>query len=141
MIRGLGWTGHAATWFGRSPRFQTCIWKIYALMPAPRALPHVRSGRNKRPRKLCIEHGIDFPYVHDLAQLITLLQEEGQTVPDDVKEAGRLTRYAVFTRYPGLEDPVTKEDHERAVEIAERVVAWVEDHLESGGDASKSRSN
>ena len=79
--------------------------------------------------------------MHDLAQLITLLQEDGQTVPDDVKEAGRLTRYAVFTRYPGLDDPVTEEDHERAVAIAERVVAWVEAHLEAGEDASNSRSN
>jgi HEPN domain-containing protein len=75
-------------------------------------------------KALCIEHGIDFPYLHDLAQLITLLQDEGQTLPEDVKKAGRLTRYAVFTRYPGLDDPVTEEDHERAVEIAERVVAW-----------------
>lgn len=79
---------------------------------------------------LCIEHGIDFPYVHDLAQLITLLQDGGITVPEDVKEAGRLTRYAVFTRYPGLDDPVTEEDHERAVKIAKRVVGWVEECLE-----------
>jgi HEPN domain-containing protein len=97
-----------------------------------------QQSAEKALKALCIEHGIDFPYVHDLAQLITLLQDEGQPIPEDVKEAGRLTRYAVFTRYPGLDDPVTEEDHERAVEIAERVVVWVEAHLEAGGDASNS---
>jgi HEPN domain-containing protein len=100
-----------------------------------------QQAAEKSLKALCIDRGIDFPYVHDLAQLITLLQEDGQTVPDDVKEAGRLTRYAVFTRYPGLDDPVTEEDHERAVAIAERVVAWVEAHLEAGEDASNSRSD
>lgn len=100
-----------------------------------------QQAAEKSLKALCIERGIDFPYVHDLAQLITLLQEEGQTVPDEVKEAGRLTRYAVFTRYPGLDDPVTEEDYERAVEIAERVVAWVADQLATGEDTSNLRSN
>ena len=81
------------------------------------------------------------PYVHDLTRLVTLLQEEGQPVPDEVKEAGRLTRYAVFTRYPGVGDPVTEDDHERAVAIAERVVEWVEDHLDAGGKTPDSRTD
>ena len=62
-------------------------------------------------------------------------------MPDEVKEAGRLTRYAVFTRYPGLDDSVTEEEHEQAVEIAESVVRWVESHLETGGEPSDSRSD
>ncbi|CBH23600.1 HEPN domain-containing protein [Salinibacter ruber] len=92
-----------------------------------------QQAAEKALKALCIERGIEFPYVHDLARLITLLQDEGQPVPDEVTEAGRLTRYAVFTRYPGLDDPVTEEDHNRAVSIAERVVEWVEDRLDAGG--------
>ncbi len=92
-----------------------------------------KQAAEKALKALCIERGIEFPYVHDLARLITLLQDEGQPVPDEVTEAGRLTRYAVFTRYPGLDDPVTEEDHNRAVSIAERVVEWVEDRLDAGG--------
>lgn len=88
-----------------------------------------QQAAEKALKALCIERGINFPYVHDLAQLTTLLQEEGQAVPDDVKEAGRLTRYAVLTRYPGLNDPVTREDYERAVTIADRVVEWVSEQL------------
>jgi HEPN domain-containing protein len=70
-----------------------------------------------------------------------LLQNKGQPVPDAVKEAGRLTRYAILTRYPGLNDPVTEDDHERAVEIAERVVEWVEGHVETGGETPESRTD
>nr|WP_262921752.1 HEPN domain-containing protein [Salinibacter ruber] len=92
-----------------------------------------QQAAEKALKALCIERGIEFPYVHDLARLITLLQDEGQPVPDEVTEAGRLTRYAVFTCYPGLDDPVTEEDHNRAVSIAERVVEWVEDRLDAGG--------
>nr|WP_259084803.1 HEPN domain-containing protein [Salinibacter ruber] len=97
-----------------------------------------QQAAEKALKALCIERGIEFPYVHDLARLITLLQDEGQPVPDEVTEAGRLTRCAVFTRYPGLDDPVTEEDHNRAVSIAERVVEWVEDRLDAGGETPDS---
>ena len=88
-----------------------------------------QQAAEKALKALCIARGIDFPYVHDLARLITVLRDDGQPVPEDVQEAGRLTRFAVLSRYPGLDDPVTEEDHERVVEIAERVVEWVEDQL------------
>ena len=100
-----------------------------------------QQAAEKALKALCIERSLEFPYVHDLTRLVTLLQEEGQPVPDEVKEAGRLTRYTVFTRYPGVGDPVTEDDHERAVAIAERVVEWVEDHLDAGGKTPDSRTD
>ena len=100
-----------------------------------------QQAAEKALKALCIERSLEFPYVHDLTRLVTLLQEEGQPVPDEVKEAGRLTRYAVFARYPGVGDPVTEDDHERAVAIAERVVEWVEDHLDAGGETPDSRTD
>jgi len=90
-----------------------------------------QQAAEKALKALCIARGIDFPYVHDLGRLITLLRNEGQPVPESVAEVGRLTRFAVLTRYPGLDDPVTEEDHERAVKIAERAVEWVEDQLQT----------
>ena len=36
---------------------------------------------------------------------------------------------------------MTEEERERAVEIAESVVRWVESHLETGGEPSDSRSD
>ena len=78
----------------------------------------------KALKAVCIYHGIEFPYVHDLAQLITCLETQGITVPPDVRQAARLTRYAVAARYPGLADPVGENEHKQAVEIATCVVEW-----------------
>jgi HEPN domain-containing protein len=47
-----------------------------------------------------------------------------------VQEAGRLTRYAVETRYPGVGEPVTEDEHEKAVTLAEQTVRWVEQRVE-----------
>ena len=80
-------------------------------------------------KAVCIHYDIDFPYVHDLARLLTLIEEEVQ-IPSDVRQTARLTRYAVVTRYPGLSDPVTEEEYEEAVALAERVVKWVEGTVE-----------
>lgn len=67
-----------------------------------------------------------FPYVHDLAELLTLVEEAGESIPKEVKEASRLTRFAIATRYPGLEEPVTRKEYKKAVAIAEGVVRWAE---------------
>ena len=61
---------------------------------------------------------VRFPYVHDLTALLALIEQSGTSVPEPVREAGRLTRFAVVTRYPGIAEPVTREEYERAVAIA-----------------------
>jgi HEPN domain-containing protein len=66
------------------------------------------------------------PFVHDLAELVTILQRSGQEVSAAIAEAARLTRFAVETRYPSLAEAVTLEDYNRAVGIAEEVARWVE---------------
>jgi HEPN domain-containing protein len=60
-----------------------------------------------------------------------LLQQDGLAIPDEVREAGRLTRFAVETRYPGLAEPVGRDEYERAVSIAETVVRWAAERIES----------
>ena len=67
-----------------------------------------------------------FPYVHDLAEPLTLVEQAGQAIPQSVKQAARLTRYAVLTRYPGFVEPVSREEYAEAVSIAEVVVRWAE---------------
>ena len=41
-------------------------------------------------------------------------------------DASRLTRFAVVTRYPGIAEPITRQDYKRAVTIAEKVLRWAE---------------
>ncbi len=76
----------------------------------------------KAIKGLLIKKGVDFPYVHDLAYLLTLLEAAGESVPESVKHAEALTRYAVVSRYPGLAEPVTEGHYQEAVASAEAVV-------------------
>jgi HEPN domain-containing protein len=83
----------------------------------------------KATKAVLIHLGIRFPYIHDLGALLTLAEEHGEAVPIHVREAVRLTRFAVETRYPGLDEPVTREEYERALAIAEAVVCWAEEKI------------
>lgn len=60
------------------------------------------------------------------------MEQAGQAIPKRVKGAARLTDYAVEPRYPGLFEPVTHEEYEEAVVVAEEVVSWVRQVIEQG---------
>jgi len=83
-----------------------------------------QQAAEKAIKAVLIGRSIRFPYVHDLTALLGLVEQGGTTIPEAVREAGRLTRFAVVTRYPGIAEPVTQEEYERAVAIAEAVIDW-----------------
>jgi len=88
-----------------------------------------QQAAEKAVKALLLERGVSFPYIHDLARLLTLLEEADEEIPGQVRKAAELTRYAVITRYPGLAEPVTESQYQEAVGIAEAVLAWVEQEL------------
>ena len=88
-----------------------------------------QQAAEKALKAVLIGRGVDFPYVHDLARLLSLLEEEGETIPATVRKAGMLTPYALITRYPGIVRPVTDREHGEAVEIAEAVIEWAGERL------------
>ena len=94
---------------------------------------NAQQAAEKAIKALLIAHGVRFPYVHDIGLLLTLLEDAGVPVPEDVSSSVILTQYAVATRYPGLAPPVEEEDYSRAVSLAERVLQWVSEKL--GNDA------
>ena len=77
---------------------------------------------------------ISFPYIHDLATLLSLLERAEVAIPQPVREAGRLTRFAVATRYPSITEPVTEEEYRASVSISATVVAWAEQYLKGKAD-------
>ena len=85
-----------------------------------------QQAAEKAIKALSIKMGVEFPYIHDIAQLLTLLEKAGQEIPGGVREAEELTRFAVLTRYPGLAPPVKREEHQQAIALAEKVVRWIE---------------
>lgn len=80
--------------------------------------------------KAVLQHkGIVYRYVHDIEELITTLEGHGISVPQYIREAVCLTQYAVETRYPGDFEPVTEDEFNEALTIAEKAVAWAESQI------------
>ena len=105
------------------------------LMRAGKVIPEVyledlcfdaQQAAEKAIKAVFIHHRLRFPYIHDLARLLTLLQQGGVGIPKYVRKAAGLTRFAVESRYPGVSGPVTKREHRRTVRIAQSVLQWAE---------------
>jgi HEPN domain-containing protein len=69
----------------------------------------------KAIQAVLMQRAVEFPYVHDITQLLTLLEQAGQEIPPAVRQAERLTRFAVFTRYPGVAPPIRPEEYTEAM--------------------------
>ncbi len=87
-----------------------------------------QQAAEKAIKALMIERGIDFPYVHDIARLLSLLRESGEAIPDAVGNARKLTRFATVTRYP-MNQVVTEQHYQEAVAVAEAVLRWAEERI------------
>jgi HEPN domain-containing protein len=91
---------------------------------------HTQQCAEKALKALLVQRDIPFPRTHVVETLLDLLEASGVTVPADVDEALVLTQYAVQTRYPGDWESVTPEEARFALEVANRVLAWVERQVE-----------
>jgi len=96
-----------------------------------------QQAAEKAIKAFLIRLDVPVPYTHDLAELLTVVEEAGRNVPEGIKRAGALSDYAVESRYLGMAEPVTQEEYAEAVAIAEEVVRWVEDALEGDGKQDK----
>ena len=85
----------------------------------------------KSLKALLLFYNIPFRFVHDIAELLTGLEQNGINLPEQIRAAAELSDYAVETRYPGPMEPVSEEEYKEAVKIAEMVVSWVEGLLKS----------
>ncbi len=92
---------------------------------------HAQQAAEKAIKALLINRGIEFPYIHDIGGLFTLLEVAGQDLPMTVREGEKLTRFAVFTRYPGIAQPISHKEYEEAIKIAGDVVRWVKEQLKN----------
>jgi HEPN domain-containing protein len=69
----------------------------------------------KALKGLLLFYGIPFRFVHDIAELLTRLEQGGISLPEDVRRAAALSDYAIVARYPGPMEPVTEEKYQQAV--------------------------
>ena len=71
------------------------------------------------------------PHTHIISRLLETLEQGDIKIPENLKPAADLTEYAVHTRYPGLYEPVTAEEFQEALAVAEHVHEWVNALLKS----------
>jgi HEPN domain-containing protein len=92
---------------------------------------HAQQSAEKAIKALLIWHGIQFPYVYDLTALLTLLEKATGDLPGSIRQAERLTQFAVEMRYPGAAPPVLEREYQQAIKLAEEVLNWAEKQLKS----------
>ena len=71
-----------------------------------------QQGAGKAIKAVMIGRGIEFPYAHDLARLLSLIEEGGEAIPESVRKAEELTPYAVIARYPGTARPLAEHEYD-----------------------------
>ena len=85
---------------------------------------HAQQAVEKSLKAVLLWKGVQFPYTHDIARLITLIQGVGIAWPEEFDQAADLTEYAVEARYPGSVEDITEEEYQRAISLAEHVLTW-----------------
>jgi HEPN domain-containing protein/predicted nucleotidyltransferase len=84
---------------------------------------HAQQAVEKAVKAVLLARNVDFPYTHNLEELVNELTSRGLAVPIDLISAKELTRYAALTRYPHSER-ISEAQVDQAIEIAETVVSW-----------------
>ena len=74
---------------------------------------------------LLIYYEVEPEFTHNIRILLDGL-EKFIIIPENIKEATNLTKYAVITRYPGEYDEITKERYKESVDIAKNCLEWIE---------------
>jgi len=90
---------------------------------------HAQQAVEKAFKAVLLHRQIDFPFTHDLEELLAVFEKARSIVPPEFEDAGGLTPYAVETRYPGFWGDISANDVAEAIEYAERVLAWAQKEI------------
>jgi HEPN domain-containing protein len=82
-----------------------------------------QQAAEKAIKAVLIRAGTEPPRTHNIEHLLQLLPAT-LVPPDEVAQAASLTDYAMETRCPGREPPVTEEEYREALRLAEVVFTW-----------------
>ena len=74
--------------------------------------------------------GVVYPKTHDLALLMATLEDQGETITDDIRSLMDLTDFAVQFRYEAFEDIEEMLDRKHMLQQAASLIERVERRLE-----------
>ena len=81
---------------------------------------HAQQCAEKYLKAYLTLRGVDFPYTHNIARLLELCAEHANW-PRTLVDAEELTPFAITTRYPGVDEPVSESEARRAFTVAGEV--------------------
>lgn len=87
---------------------------------------HAQQAVEKITKVFLAKNAVDFEDQHDIDYLQRLVGRVDWDLAVRIDPAAALNRYAVGTRYPGRCGPVTREQAEAAIRIAEAVFVEIE---------------
>ena len=96
-----------------------------------------QQAAEKAIKAIFVGRGERFPFIHDLEELLALLEQNGLKIPKYVRVADELSPFAAALRYPGEEKPVTVRQYRRALRIATAVLRWAERQVDASGATSR----
>jgi HEPN domain-containing protein len=82
----------------------------------------------KALKGLLIYYGVEPEFTHNIGMLLNEL-EKFTDIPENIKKAIELTKYAIITRYPGEYDEITKEGYAESIKIAEDCLEWIKNKI------------
>lgn len=83
---------------------------------------HAQQCAEKYLKAFLVYQREDFPYTHNISTLLELCSKHADWV-DSIEQAETLTAYAITTRYPGEDEPVSLMEAQQAVAMAAQVKA------------------
>lgn len=89
---------------------------------------HAQQAVEKAAKAVLVLAGVEIPRTHDLERVLALAEHAGHELPDEVRDAGWLTPWAVEFRYDQATDPL---DRDSAVRTADAVLAWASGLLDT----------
>ncbi len=93
---------------------------------------HSQQCAEKYLKAFLLFNKVDFPYTHNITNLIDLCSEIDETL-EELRDAEILTSYATANRYPSEYRKLKKSDAQNSVKLAEKVKLNIRSKLVSLG--------
>jgi HEPN domain-containing protein len=90
-----------------------------------------QQAAEKAIKAVFVCRGERFPFIHDLDELLRMLERNRLKIPQYVRQANKLSPFAVLTRYPGAVAPVTQRQYRQSLRVATAVLRWAERQVEA----------
>ena len=94
---------------------------------------HAQQAIEKSFKAVLLYNNINFPFTHDIEELIDTMENDGISLPSELEEAGMLTPYAVQARYPGYWGEISQSDVTDAINLADKAVDWAKGQISGNG--------